>query len=103
MMAPATEDTTGSVAENIAEAVLALPGVVDLHSGLFGEVATYLPGRRVSGIAVRDEDGEVHIVADLSHDLQEVAASVRDVAESMTGLPFVVVIEDIEQTREADR
>ncbi|WOC12290.1 Asp23/Gls24 family envelope stress response protein [Gordonia sp. MP11Mi] len=100
-MAPLSEDVDGSAAEQIADAVLALPGVVDLHSGLFGEVATYLPGRRVTGVAVGDEDGEVHIIVDLAYDLQEVAASVRDTAESITGLPFAVIVEDIEQVRRA--
>ena len=100
MTAP-REDVDGSAAERIADAVLALPGVVDLHSGLFGEVATYLPGRRVTGIAVRDEDGEVHIIVDLSHDLQAVAASARETAESITGLPFTVVVEDVAQNRRA--
>ncbi|MCF8571975.1 hypothetical protein L5G32_17035 [Gordonia sp. HY002] len=98
---PADAVEVGSVAEQIADAVLALPGVIDLHSGLFGEVATYMPGQRVSGIALRDEDGEVHIVADLTYDLQEVAAAVRDTAESITGLEFSVVVEDIAQTRKA--
>ncbi|GAA4670104.1 hypothetical protein [Gordonia humi] len=101
MTAPSDDVDEGSLAEQLADAVLATPGVVDLHSGLFGEVATYLPGRRVSGIAVRAEDGEVHIVVDLAHDLREVAESVRDTAEAVTGLPFTVVVEDVDQTRRA--
>lgn len=90
-----------STAERIAEAVLAVPGVVDLHSGLFGEVATYLPGRRVPGIAIRDDDGEVHLVADLAYDLQAVATAAREAAEEITGKEFSVVIEDVESERRA--
>ncbi|GAC80416.1 MULTISPECIES: hypothetical protein [Gordonia] len=90
-----------STAERIAEAVLAIPGVVDLHSGLFGEVATYLPGRRVPGIAIRDDDGEVHLVVDLAHDLQSVATAAREAAEEITGKEFAVVVEDVESDRKA--
>ncbi|WP_132992643.1 Asp23/Gls24 family envelope stress response protein [Gordonia zhaorongruii] len=85
----------GSLADTVAEAALAVPGVTELHPGLFGEVATYFPGRRVAGVALRDEDGEVHIVADVTSDLQAVAAQVRDIAEKLTGLQIAVTVEDI--------
>ncbi|MBY4574009.1 hypothetical protein ACN94_10480 [Gordonia paraffinivorans] len=81
--------------DEVAEAVLAVPGVTGLHGGLLGEVATYLPGRRVAGIALDDEAGEIHIVADLSHDLRSVAATVRNTAEQLAGRPFTVIVEDI--------
>jgi len=50
------------IADLIEQVVLKVPGVSALHGGLFGEVATYLPGRRVSGIRVRDDVSEVHVV-----------------------------------------
>ncbi|MCD2143993.1 Asp23/Gls24 family envelope stress response protein [Gordonia paraffinivorans] len=81
--------------DEVAEAVLAVPGVTGLHGGLLGEVATYLPGRRVAGIALDDEAGEIHIVADLTHDLRSVAATVRDTAEQLAGRTFTVIVEDI--------
>lgn len=101
-MTAGIESTQDDVVERIADAVLAIPGVTDLHSGLFGEIATYLPGRRVSGIALRDDDGEVHIVVDPARDLQEVAQQVRDTAEDLGGVPFAVVVEDIAPGRRPD-
>ncbi|MFD4183444.1 hypothetical protein ACFWPB_20405, partial [Rhodococcus sp. NPDC058514] len=47
---PAAQET--EPADLIADAVLAVPGVAGLHGGMFGEVATYLPGRRVLGVAL---------------------------------------------------
>ncbi|MHC3000738.1 Asp23/Gls24 family envelope stress response protein [Gordonia sp. GN26] len=81
--------------DDLADAVLAVPGVAALHGGLLGEVATYLPGRRVAGIVLDADIGEVHIVADMSFDLQTVAATVRDTAERIAGRTFAVVVEDI--------
>ena len=39
----------------VAAAVQACPGVSGLDGGRFGEVASYLPGRRVQGVAVRKD------------------------------------------------
>ena len=50
------------LAEQVAEAVRTVPGVHDLYGGLLGEVATYLPGRRVVGVRLTDEACAVHIV-----------------------------------------
>jgi len=83
------------LAEVLAQAVLAVPGVTELHAGLLGEVATYLPGHRVSGVSLTDQDGEIHIVASPSYDLQAVAAAVRDTAEKIAARPISVTVEDI--------
>ena len=48
-------------AERLAAAVLAVPGVAALHPGMFGEVGTYLPGRRVAGIRITDNVVDVHV------------------------------------------
>jgi hypothetical protein len=48
-------------ADRVAAAVRAVPGVADLHPGMFGEVGTYLPGRRVPGIRIDDGAVQVHI------------------------------------------
>ena len=58
---PATAPTP---ADLVATAALSVSGVLALHPGSFGQVATYLPGRRVEGvrlgaeraISYRDED-----------------------------------------------
>jgi hypothetical protein len=84
-----------SLAQRVADAVLAVPGVAALHGGVFGEIATYLPGGRVSGVALSDTDGEVHIVVDVTSELLAVADRVRDAASSVTGTPISVTVEDI--------
>ncbi|MGW6035826.1 hypothetical protein [Gordonia terrae] len=85
----------GALADRLAAAVLAVPGVHDLHSGLFGEIATYLPGHRVPGVSLAEDSGEVHIVVDAAHDLQSVAAKVRDTAETVAARPVSVTVADI--------
>ena len=49
--------------DRVAAAVRAVPGVHDLHGGAFGEVAAYLPGRRVPGLRVGSdvETWEIHL------------------------------------------
>jgi hypothetical protein len=44
----------GVDAEAVAAAVQGCAGVSALDSGRFGEVVSYLPGRRVPGVVVRD-------------------------------------------------
>ena len=85
----------GSVAQQVAAAAQAVPGVTGLHAGVFGEVATYLPGSRVSGVRMSDDSGEVHIIVDINHDLRAVADEVVTVASQVAGVPVSVVVEDI--------
>ncbi|GAA1480853.1 hypothetical protein GCM10009624_12930 [Gordonia sinesedis] len=93
--ARAADDTERAPAQRVADAVLAIPGVSGLHGGLFGEVATYLPGGRVSGVALDDNGGSVHVVLDLSRDLLGVADLVRDTATEVAGVPMSVTVEDV--------
>lgn len=90
-----SEAGAGSVAQQVAAAALAVPGVTGLHAGVFGEVATYLPGGRVSGVRMSDGSGEVHIVVDVNHDLRAVADEVVTAASQVAGVPVSVVVEDI--------
>ncbi|NED70757.1 hypothetical protein G3I15_58540, partial [Streptomyces sp. SID10244] len=46
--------TASTGAREVADAVTAVPGVTGLYGGVFGEIATYLPGGRVSGVVVDD-------------------------------------------------
>ena len=55
---PAEAGSTPDV-DAIARAVTDVEGVADLHGGVLGEVATYLPGRRVPGI--RLQIGRAHV------------------------------------------
>ena len=56
--------------------VLSCPAVAAMHGGLTGEVATYLPGRRVIGVRVLAEVVEVHVVSRWPIPATEVAAQV---------------------------
>ncbi len=83
------------IADLIEQAVLKVPGVSALHGGAFGEVATYLPGRRVSGIRVRDDLSEVHVVITWGTPVLATASAVRRVVHALVGTPVNVTIEDI--------
>lgn len=91
----AADDHSGSLAERVADAAVSVPGVTGLHAGVFGEVATYLPGSRVSGVRLSEDSGEVHIVVDINRDLRAVADDVVTAASRVAGVPISVVVEDI--------
>jgi len=81
----------------IAAAVLACPQVVRLSGGLAGEVATYLPGRRVTGVRITPSCIEVSVVAAYGPTAMEVAAGVRAAIAAVAGSsPVDVVIADLE-------
>ncbi len=71
--------------EGLAVAVLNCAGVAALSGGTFGEVATYLPGRRVRGVRVTDETVEIHVVAFWKSPLPPVAAQIRVAAAPFAG------------------
>ena len=83
-------------AEDIAAAVSAAPGVAALSGGRLGGVGTYLPGRRVTGVVIRDNDLEVHIIGRYGVSVAEIAAEVRRAVEPYAGDRTVhVIIEDL--------
>ncbi len=82
--------------DRIAAAVLGTPGVAALHAGAFGEVGTYLPGRRVAGVRQGDDGTHVHVVLDWDAEVLKVGDAVRTAVESLTQGPVHVVVEDIE-------
>lgn len=85
-----------SAADTVAGVVRAVPGVADLHTGMFGEVATYLPGRRVHGVRIADNHADVHITIAPQAPVRETAAAVRAaVAAAYPGLVVDVTVEDI--------
>ena len=83
-------------AEAVAAAVLAVPGVVRLHGGRFGELGTYLPGRRVTGVRLDDEGTEVHIVVSDLVPVPDTAARVRRAVSAIAPMPVRVHVEDID-------
>ena len=56
--------------------VLSCPGVVAMHGGFAGEVATYLPGNRVVGVRILADSVEVHVVSRWPITAHQLAAQV---------------------------
>ena len=94
-----------TLAERISAAVAACPSVADLHSGPFGEVATYLPGRQVAGVRIAGDDTatdpqrvgtvEIHVAGRYPCPVAEIARDVRAAAATVIpGLVVEVTIED---------
>lgn len=70
-----------AVARVVAAAVCQVSGVVELHAGRSGDVATYGTEGRQEGVKVRADDGSshitVHIVARFGERLDHLAERVR--------------------------
>lgn len=95
----AHEQLSVDQAEALVQRITAIPGVADMHSGRFGEVALYYPRTRVRGLKQSTGENprfEVHIVADLSAQpqLYDLAEEVRTVAAQAQPLPVDVTIAD---------
>lgn len=82
-------------AERIAAAVAAVPGVAGLHGGMFGEVGTYLPGRRVVGVRIGKERVDVHVTLTLDTPVRPTADAIQRAVATLTTLPVDVTIEDV--------
>lgn len=82
----------------IAAAVATCPSVTGLSGGVAGEIATYLPGRRVSGVRTLSDGVEVHVVARYGARLHEVDAEVRAAVTAAVGqsVRIDVVVADVE-------
>lgn len=98
----ATEVWSGTVIEpapttvdDIAALVLAVPGVVRLHAGRFGEVATYFPGRRVTGVRLGDGTVEIHVVVAGTVPIRETAQLVHAAVATLVATPVHVYVEDV--------
>ncbi|ANY09654.1 hypothetical protein AFB00_00125 [Pseudonocardia sp. HH130630-07] len=87
------------MAELVADTVAAHPSVARLDGGLFGAVATWLPGRRLVGVHVGGpgEPVEVAVVLTLDRPIPAtVAALRRSVAPLVDGVPVDVTVSDVE-------
>jgi hypothetical protein len=82
--------------DDIQAAVLGCPGVAGLGSGTIGELATYLPGRRVPGIRVTQELVELEICAAWGPSAKLIASQIwAALAAIVTDRPIEIVITDI--------
>lgn len=89
-------EEAAALADRIAAAVTRCPDVAGLTQIPGMPVATYLPGRTVSGVAVRSEEVEICVVARIGPPLPQVAAQVRQAVEPLVpGRVVDVVIADI--------
>lgn len=83
------------VADRIAAVVTAVDGVAALHGGMFGEVATYLPGRRVSGVRIGPDRVDVHVSLELDAPVRATATAIQLAVAAITDLPVDVTVEDL--------
>jgi hypothetical protein len=84
---PTTPAEPTALAERVAAVVTAHPAVAGLHGGLFGAVATYLPGRRLTGVRIGDgaEPVELGVVLYLDHPFPDVVRNLRREVSGICG------------------
>lgn len=85
-------------ADLVAAAARSVPGVTSLHAGAFGEVGTYLPGRRVVGVRLRDQLTEVHVVVAMGSPVLTTAEAVRQAVGPLVSTAVDVYVEDVDRT-----
>ncbi|MGL5859270.1 MAG: hypothetical protein ACRC35_12870 [Angustibacter sp.] len=81
--------------DQIATAVRSTPGIEELSSGAFGEVASYLPGRQVPGVRERAGRWDVHVVLRWGTPAQLAAERVRTHVHRLTSCPVDVTVADV--------
>jgi uncharacterized alkaline shock family protein YloU len=89
------DTTVEELADVVAAAVTAVPGVAGLHGGMFGEVGTYLAGRRVEGIRIAGGVTEVHVALHFGAAVHETAVRIRDAVAAVVGGTVDVYVEDV--------
>lgn len=87
-------------ADLVVAAALAVPGVVRLHGGALGEVAVHLPGRRVSGVRLREGRTAVHVVVAVGAPLRATAATVQRAVAAVRPGVVDVTVEDVADPRD---
>ena len=84
-----------TLADQVVAAVCAVPGVVGMHAGAFGEAATYLPGRRVEGVQIHSAVCSVHVVLAWGAPVLATADLVRAVVGALVRSSVDVTVEDV--------
>ena len=94
-LAPAVID--GVDVDAVAAAVQGCTGVAALDGGAFGQVVSYLPGRKVTGVVVGDGRVTVQVRSRWGVPAPDLAALIAVVLAPLTGhRPVDVVIADID-------
>jgi len=95
--APEAAVVDGVNVDAVAAAVLGCAGVAGMDGGRFGEVASYLPGRKVPGVVVSGGRVRVQIRSRWAVPAPDLAALVTAVLAPLTGShPVDLVIADID-------
>ncbi len=80
----------------VLAATLACPLVAGMGAGVLGEVATYLPGRRVPGVRLHSAGVEVRVVGVFGPSIGEIVRQVRTAVSPLTaGQPLTVYVDDL--------
>jgi hypothetical protein len=94
-----------ALADAVAAAVLAHPGVARLSGGAFGTIASYLPGRRVLGVRLPLEDTDpvqIAVVARMGVPLPRLAEELGAAVAAVVGPVAVdVTVADVEAAEHA--
>ena len=89
--------TGAETVEAIAAAVLRCGTVARLHGGRFNAITSYLPGRRVSGVAVTPSGVTVGLVGRYPATVAEIAAQVRAAVSAVVpDVAVTLAVEDID-------
>ena len=83
------------LADQVAAAVLTVRGVTGLHGGMFGETATYLPGRRVPGVRLTEDITDIHLTLTYGAPVFATAQQVRTAVAALVPGPVNVTVEDV--------
>ncbi len=89
------EPTGVVLADQVAAAVLAVCGVTGLHGGVFGETATYLPGRRVPGVRLTEDVTDIHLSLAYGSPIAATTQQVRTAVAALVPGPVNVTVEDV--------
>ena len=96
-LSPSAAVIDGVNVDAVAAAVLGCAGVAGLDGGQFGEVTSYLPGRKVPGVVVSGGRVTVQIRSRWGVPAPDLAALVTEVLTPLTGRrPVDVMIADID-------
>jgi hypothetical protein len=94
--APSAALIDGVDVDAAALAVLSCPGVSGLDGGRFGEVASYLPGRRVAGVTAGGGRVRVQVRSRWGIPVADLVAQITAALGPVTGHPVDVIIADID-------
>lgn len=76
---------------------LACPYVAAMSGGTLGEVATYLPGRRIRGVRITPENIDLHVVGVFGPSITQIAAQIRAAVEPVAqGTMLSVHVDDLQ-------